>query len=105
MPSPEALSEADSGCASLVYELNSRVERLEKENLRLRSSIEEAEVLVDELQTSRRELEANLLQARERAAMEQDKLASTERAAQKLGHECSQLRRQMATLGKCKCMY
>lgn len=64
MPSPEALSEADSGCASLVYELNSRVERLEKENLRLRSSIEEAEGLVDELQSSRTALEADLRQAR-----------------------------------------
>lgn len=93
--SPElAMSEADSGCASLVGELNQKLEKMERENVRLKNNLEtlkEAEIKIDELEETRVQLQLELRTTRARLESEVSKNDKLERSSACLFRENQRL--------------
>ena len=93
--SPElAMSEADSGCASLVGELNQKLEKMERENVRLKNSLEtlrEAEIKIDELEDARVQLQSELTEMRTKYESEVSKNEKLERSSAYLFRENQRL--------------
>uniref|UniRef100_T1K417 HOOK N-terminal domain-containing protein n=1 Tax=Tetranychus urticae TaxID=32264 RepID=T1K417_TETUR len=93
----------DSGCVSLVGELNSRLERMEKENLRLKGTIEqlrECEARIMELESTKTGQEKELSTVRDNLQKEIYKTETLERSLSNLTTDNSRLTRQVEHLSK-----
>jgi len=103
LDSPETLSENDSGCVSLVGELNSRLEKMEKENQRLKSTIErlkESELKIAELEKIKAELEQLKDECKSKLNEELHKTEKLESSSHVLSSENQRLLRQVENLSK-----
>lgn len=93
--SPEAtISEPDSGCVSLVGELNLRLEKMERENCQLRINIQrlnESESRIRELETEKMLCEAELKELKFK--LNSESLQAKQVAEQNAEHLAGELRR------------
>lgn len=102
--SPEAtISEPDSGCVSLVGELNLRLEKMERENCQLRISIQrlnDSESRIRHLEDERIECQAELQQLRSRLESESLQAKQVQENAATLAEETKRFHQQVQDLNQ-----
>lgn len=100
--SPEAtISEPDSGCVSLVGELNLRLEKMERENCQLRINIQrlnESESRIQELETEKMLCEAELKELKFKLNSESLQAKQVEQNAEHLAAELRRFQQQIDDL-------
>lgn len=102
--SPEApISEPDSGCVSLVGELNLRLEKMERENCQLRVSIQrlnDSESRIRHLEDERIQCQAELQQLRARLESESLQTKQVQQNAAQLAAEAQHFQQQVTDLNQ-----
>ncbi|RWS11653.1 Protein Daple-like protein [Dinothrombium tinctorium] len=100
---PETLSEIDSGCVSLVEELNIRLEKMEKENIRLREASEklkECELRLSVFEEEKRDLENTVQMLKSKIESDVYKYEQIEDNLSHANTENQRLQRQIDNLQK-----